>query len=71
MSYVGARACYRTALEFCKLALSLDPEADPVGVLLVMDFYAVRAGQHEWFVKVFDEMEPKRNLSQLPNWAYR
>ena len=71
MNYVGGRACYRTALEFCKLLLSLDPDSDPGGVLLLIDFYAVRSGQNEWFVKLYDEMEEKKNLSQLPNWAYR
>ena len=39
--YIGARACHRTALEFCKLALSLDPLEDPLGILLMMDFYAL------------------------------
>ena len=65
---VGARACYRTSLEFCKLLLSLDPESDPTGVLLMLDFYAIRAAQHVWFVRLFEEWEPSRNLSQLPNW---
>ena len=34
--FVGARACYRTALEFAKLLLSLDPDEDPVGMLLLI-----------------------------------
>jgi len=67
---VGGRACYRTSLEFCKLLLSLDPECDPTGVLLMLDFYAIRAAQHAWFVRLYEEWEPSRNLSQLPNWAY-
>ena len=65
---VGARACYRTSLEFCKLLLSLDPECDPTGVLLMLDFYAIRAGQHAWFLRLYEEWELSRNLSQLPNW---
>ena len=51
--YVGARACHRTALEFCKLALSLDPLEDPLGILLLMDFYAIRAQQYSWFLGIF------------------
>ena len=66
---VGARACYRTSLEFCKLLLSLDPESDPTGVLLMIDFYAIRAAQHAWFLRLYEEWEPSRNLSQLPNWC--
>lgn len=67
---MGSRACYRTALEFCKLILGLDPAADPVGILLMIDFYAIRSQQHEWFIRLFSEWEHSRNLSQLPNWAY-
>lgn len=48
LTFVGSRACHRTALEFCKLLYSLDPEADPVGVLLLVDFYAIRAQQYKW-----------------------
>ena len=48
INYVGARACHRTALEFCKLALSLDPDNDPLGILLTLDFYAIRAQQREY-----------------------
>ena len=69
LNFVGARACYRTALEFAKMILSLDPD-DPVGILLLIDFYAIRAQQYKWFVSLYDELEPSKNLSQLPNWAY-
>lgn len=67
---MGSRACYRTALEFCKLLLTLDPDNDPVGVLLLVDFYAMRARQFQWFVSLYEELEVKKNLSQLPNWAF-
>ncbi len=36
LANVGSRACHRTALEFCKLLLSLDPDNDPMGVLLTL-----------------------------------
>ena len=67
---MGGRACHRTALEFCKLALSLDPEADPLGILLMMDFYAIRAQQHSWFLEFVEFWDSRRNLTQLPNMAY-
>eukprot|EP00095_Tigriopus_kingsejongensis_P000320 maker-scaffold292_size219010-snap-gene-1.35 protein:Tk00320 transcript:maker-scaffold292_size219010-snap-gene-1.35-mRNA-1 annotation:"transcription factor 25" len=70
LHFVGSRACHRTALEFAKLILSLDPDADPVGVLLLIDFYAIKSLQHNWLTNFYEEWEPKRNLSQLPNWAY-
>jgi hypothetical protein len=67
---VGSRACYRTSLEFCKLLLGLDPDSDPMGVLLMIDFYAIRASQYAWFARLYDEWEATKNLSQLPNWAF-
>ena len=70
MTYVGSRACYRTALELCKVILNLDPAGDPLGITLVMDFFALRANQHNWLLRVFNEWEPSKNLSQLPNMAY-
>lgn len=68
--FVGGRACYRTALEFCKLLLALDPEEDPLAIVLAMDFYALRAREYQWFIDFSEEWEPKRNLSQLPNFAF-
>lgn len=68
--FVGGRACYRTALEFCKLLLSLDPEGDPIGVILAMDFYALRAKEYNWLLEFAAEFESTKNLSQLPNFAF-
>nr|XP_022911646.1 transcription factor 25-like [Onthophagus taurus] len=68
--FVGGRACYRTALEFCKLLLSLDPDKDPLGVKLAIDFYALRSREYRWFIDFYEELEPTKNLSQLPNFAF-
>lgn len=70
LTNVGQRACYRTSLELCKVLLSLDPEADPLGVLLMLDFYALRANQQKWFLQLYKEWKGPRNLDQLPNFAY-
>jgi tetratricopeptide (TPR) repeat protein len=70
MVMVGQRGCYRTALEFCKLLLSLDPNGDPLCVLLMIDFYSLRAQEFKFLIRMFEEWEPHRNLSQLPNWAF-
>jgi hypothetical protein len=70
LHFVGARACYRTALELCKVLLSLDPLEDPLAIVLLVDFYALRARQYEWLVALHTAWDPERNLSQLPNMAY-
>lgn len=70
LTFVGGRACYRTALEFCKVLLSLDPDGDPLAVVLAIDFYALRAQKYDWLIQIASEWEATRNLSQLPNFAY-
>ena len=68
--YIGLRGCYRTALEFCKLLYSLDQDSDPLAVILMVDFYAIKANEYTWFIDFFNAFEPKKNLSQLPNMAF-
>lgn len=68
--FVGQKGCNRTALELCKLLLNLDPDGDPLGVLLMIDFYALRAEQFSFLIRLFEEWESHRNLSQLPNFAF-
>ncbi|XP_044763119.1 transcription factor 25 isoform X2 [Coccinella septempunctata] len=70
MMFVGARACCRTSLEFCKLILSMDPENDPLAIILAMDFYALRAKEYNWLKDFVAEWEGSKNLSQLPNFAF-
>ncbi|XP_018331893.1 transcription factor 25 [Agrilus planipennis] len=70
LQFVGGRACYRTALEVCKLLLSLDPEGDPLAVKLIIDFYALRAKEYKWLIDFAEEWETSKNLSQLPNFAF-
>ncbi|PBC26233.1 ribosome quality control complex subunit TCF25 [Apis cerana] len=70
LNFVGGRACYRTSLEFCKLLLSLDPEGDPLAVILFLDFYALRAKEYEWFIEFCNLWDNTRNLTQLPNIAF-
>lgn len=68
--YLESRAFSRTALEISKLLLSLDPINDPLAMILVIDFYAIRAKQYEWLIQIYNEWETSNNLSQLPNMAY-
>lgn len=68
--FVGSRACHRTALELCKRLLTLDPDTDPLCSTLMIDFYAVKAGEIQWLVDLYNFWEKPRNLSQLPNFSY-
>jgi hypothetical protein len=40
---LGRKGCCRTALEYCKLLLGLNPKVDFWGVLMRIDYYAIRA----------------------------
>ncbi|EDV40388.1 uncharacterized protein Dana_GF23957, isoform A [Drosophila ananassae] len=68
--YLEERACSRTAFEISKLILSLQPDTDPLAMILVIDYYALRSKQFGWFVEFYEEYNAARNLNQLPNMAY-
>ena len=50
--------------------MTLDPDNDPLCVTLMLDFYAIKAGECQWLCDLYDYWNTLRNLSQLPNWAY-
>ena len=47
---LGKKGCSRTALEVCKLLLSLSPLLDPQCVLLFIDYHAIRSQQLHWLL---------------------
>ena len=52
------------------MVFSLDPDEDPLCMLLLLDFYALRSEQYDFLVRMYSEWESHRNLSQLPNFAF-
>lgn len=65
--YVGGKACYRTSLELCKLLLSLDIQGDPLGVILLIDFYAIRSSQYEYLIEFYETFNDLKHLNLMPN----
>ena len=59
---LGRKGCNKTALEFCKLFLCLDPQVDPYGVLLRVDYYAIRAKEASYLLS-FLERYPREVFS--------
>lgn len=51
---LGQRGTWRTAYEWAKLLLSLDPENDPLCIALVLDQMALRAGQATHLLKLIE-----------------
>ena len=43
---------------------------DPLACLLLIDFLALRSSEFDFLLRFFHELEPAKNLSQLPNFAY-
>ncbi|XP_028258183.1 ribosome quality control complex subunit TCF25 [Parambassis ranga] len=70
MMFLEKRGCPRTALEYCKLILSLDPDSDPLCMLLLVDFLALRSREYQFLLQLYQDWEEHRNLSQLPNFAF-
>ncbi|OZJ05674.1 hypothetical protein BZG36_01441 [Bifiguratus adelaidae] len=77
VQFLARRGCWRTAFEFNRMLLSVDPVNDPLGALLSIDFYAAKANQFEYIIqlgsltkiKSEDEAAEPLLLSQ-PNFAY-
>ncbi|XP_069030719.1 ribosome quality control complex subunit TCF25 isoform X1 [Embiotoca jacksoni] len=70
MMFLEKRGCPRTALEFCRLILSLDPDSDPLCMLLLVDFLTLRSREYPSLLQLYQDWEEHRNLSQLPNFAF-
>ena len=54
IDHLGRKGCCRTALEYTKFFLSLDPINDPFGNLLKIDFYSLRSGEYK-YISTFAE----------------
>lgn len=77
ITHLCMKGCWRTAFEYAKLMLSLDPLTDPYGALLWIDFLGVKAGQHDWIISAasqwpFNGAESANviDCTSLPGIAY-
>jgi hypothetical protein len=48
------RGCFRTAFEYARMLLALDPWSDPHGALLHLDFLAPKTGLGSWMLELWD-----------------
>lgn len=69
MINMDRRGCHRSALEVCKLLLSLDSE-DPMGALFCIDYFAVRAGEYSWLEQFSEDYKSDNSLWLFPNFSY-
>ncbi|XP_074313198.1 uncharacterized protein LOC141648435 [Silene latifolia] len=69
MRNLDRRGCHRSALEVCKLLLSLDP-ADPMGAMFCIDYFSLRAEEYAWLELFSEEYQSDNSLWNFPNFAY-
>uniref|UniRef100_A0A1D1YA67 Transcription factor 25 n=1 Tax=Anthurium amnicola TaxID=1678845 RepID=A0A1D1YA67_9ARAE len=69
MNNMDRRGCHRSALEVCKLLLSLDSD-DPMGSLFCIDYFALRAQEFEWLEQFAEEYQSDNSVWLFPNFSY-
>ncbi|TKY64179.1 Transcription factor 25 [Spatholobus suberectus] len=69
MKNLDRRGCHRSALEVCKLLLSLDFD-DPMGAIFCIDYFALRAEEYAWLEKFSEEYKSDNSIWLFPNFSY-
>ncbi|KAA8516243.1 hypothetical protein F0562_019422 [Nyssa sinensis] len=69
MKNMDRRGCHRSALEICKLLLSLDSD-DPMGAMFCIDYYSLRAEEYTWLEQFAEEYRSDNSLWLFPNFSY-
>ncbi|KZT51827.1 DUF654-domain-containing protein [Calocera cornea HHB12733] len=82
VAHLQRRGCPRTAFEFARLLLAVDPVGDPHGASLWLDYLALKAGQGQFLLDVWQKWSSAiltvelssdtdvLNPGFLPGWAY-
>ncbi|XP_058102417.1 uncharacterized protein LOC131246371 [Magnolia sinica] len=69
MQNMDRRGCHRSALEVCKLLLSLDSD-DPMGAIFCIDYFSLRADEYAWLERFAEEYRSDNSLWLFPNFSY-
>lgn len=69
MKNLDRRGCHRSALEVCKLLLSLDAD-DPMGAIFCMDYFALRSEEYAWLEKFSEDYKSDNSIWLFPNFSY-
>ena len=69
MNSMHRRGCHRSALEVCKLLLSLDPD-DPMGALCCIDYFALRALEYKWLEEFSERYNSNSSIWLFPNFCF-
>lgn len=69
MKNLDRRGCHRSALEVCKLLLSLDSD-DRMGAIFCIDYFALRAEEYAWLEKFSEDYKSDNSIWLFPNFSY-
>lgn len=64
------KGCWKVALQLAKTLLALDPEIDPLGARLFIDFLTIQSESFEDFDKLWVQLKQKCPLGPLPGWYF-
>ncbi|XP_045789755.1 transcription factor 25 [Trifolium pratense] len=69
MKNLDRRGCHRSALEVCKLLLSLDSD-DPMGAIFCIDYFALRSEEYAWLEKFSEAYKSDNSIWLFPNFSF-
>ncbi|KAK1437955.1 hypothetical protein QVD17_03755 [Tagetes erecta] len=69
MKNMDRRGCQRSALEICKLLISLDSD-DPMGALFCIDYFSLRSEEYKWLERFSEEYNGDNSICLYPNFSY-
>lgn len=69
MKNLDRRGCHRSALEVCKLLLSLDSD-DPMGAIFCIDYFSLRSEEYAWLEKFSEAYKSDSSIWLLPNFSF-
>ena len=70
LQFTMKKGCWRVSLQLAKTLLALDPESDPLGARLLIDFLAIQSESFEDFDKLWIQLGHNCPLGPLPGWYF-
>jgi hypothetical protein len=70
VQFTMKKGCWRVSLQLAKTLLALDPENDPLGARLFIDFLALQSESFEDFDKLWIQLKRNCPLGHLPGWFF-
>lgn len=68
--FVSQKSCWQTAFELAKLLYNINPEQDPMAILLIIDILALKVEDFRFIIQFIDEFDHSLKLTMLPNFAF-